>query len=70
MGPLFRSFFPADLGIYEFTRDITLRGAGFWDIAPEFGGFLIYFACLIIVFCLVFYGTRQKELARQKEEHA
>lgn len=51
-------------------RGITLRGAGFWDIAPEFGGFLIYFACLIIVFCLVFYGTRQKELARQKEEHA
>lgn len=45
---------------YEFTRDITSRGAGFWDIAPEFGGFLIYFACLIIVFCLVFYGTRPR----------
>ncbi|MFP8918944.1 hypothetical protein ACFCTO_01720 [Megasphaera indica] len=65
----FAHFFPLTWE-YEFTRDITLRGAGFWDIAPEFGGFLIYFACLIIVFCLVFYGTRQKELARQKEEHA
>lgn len=65
----FAHFFPLTWE-YEFTRDITLRGAGFWDIAPEFGGFLIYFACLIIVFCLVFYGTRPKELARQKEEHA
>lgn len=63
----FAHFFPLTWE-YEFTRDITIRGAGFWDIAPEFGGFLIYFACILIVFCLVFYGTRQKELARQKEE--
>lgn len=55
----FAHFFPLTWE-YEFTRDITSRGAGFWDIAPEFGGFLIYFACLILVFCLVFYGTRPR----------
>lgn len=63
----FAHFFPLTWE-YEFTRDITIRGAGFWDIAPEFGGFLIYFACILIVFCLVFYGTKQKKLAHQKEE--
>lgn len=52
---------------YEFTRDIILRGAGFWDIAHEFGGFLLYFAVIMLVFCLRFYHLKQKTVKTAAE---
>jgi ABC-type multidrug transport system permease subunit len=51
---------------YEFIRDIMMRGAGFWDIASEFGQFLFYFAALIIIFCFRFHITRKHMI----NEHA
>jgi ABC-2 type transport system permease protein len=35
---------------FEFVRDVILRGAGFWDIASEIGGFLLYGAIIIVIF--------------------
>lgn len=52
---------------YEFTRDIIVRGAGFGDIAQTLGQFLLYFATLLIVFCLVFRHARQG-LLKQKSQ--
>ena len=52
---------------YEFTRDIIVRGAGFGDIAQTLGQFLLYFATLLIVFCLVFRHARQGLLKQQAQ---
>jgi ABC-2 type transport system permease protein len=45
---------------YQFVRDIMMRGAGFFDISPEIGKFLIYFGCLILLFCFQFYRQKRK----------
>lgn len=47
-------FFPL-VWEYHFVRDILMRGANFMDCAETFGGFLIYLAILLIVFCQCFY---------------
>lgn len=56
-------FFPL-VWEYKFVRDIMMRGAGFWDIANEFGGFLIYIGVLLIVFCYVFLRSRKSALCK------
>ena len=45
---------------YQFVRDIMMRGASFFDISPEIGKFLIYFGCLILLFCFQFYRQKRK----------
>lgn len=59
-------FFPL-VWEYEFIRDILMRGAGFWDIAQEFGAFLIYIGLLATFFCWRFFRIRNKMLARHRE---
>jgi ABC-2 type transport system permease protein len=49
---------------YKFVRDIMMRGAGFWDIAGEFGRFLLYIGILLVIFLVVFYKARKNLQAR------
>ena len=51
---------------YQFIRDIMMRGAGFFDIATEFGEFLIYFSILILLFCFQFHRQRKKSLGQEE----
>ena len=53
--------------VYRFARDVLLRGAGFFDIAPEFGGFMIYTALLGILVCLRFYHERKTTMKNISE---
>ena len=45
---------------YQFVRDIMMRGAGFLDMTRDFGGFLLYFAAVTILFCWRFYREKKK----------
>lgn len=45
--------------MFRFTRDIILRGASFMDIAPVFGGFMLYTGILVMLVCLFFYRERR-----------
>lgn len=59
-------FFPL-VWEFEFIRDILLRGASFFDIGKTFGGFMLYMAALIGVFCLVFHRAGMAEQGRQQQ---
>ncbi len=47
---------------FEFTRNIVIRGAGFWDIATTMGAFFLYTACITLVFHAWFYYQKRKLL--------
>lgn len=55
---------------YEFTRDIIVRGAGFWDIATNLGQFWIYIGVLFIFFCIFFFRNRKKIIESKELEAA
>lgn len=55
--------------LFHFTRDLMLRGAGFSDIAREFGGLMLYTGTLAGLLCNVFYRERKKLQQAEKEEN-
>lgn len=52
---------------FEFLRDVLLRGASFMDMAKTLGGFLIYAAILLIIFCMVFKKASDKNIEADSE---
>lgn len=52
---------------FHFVRDIILRGAGFADIAKEFGAFLLYMSAVTIFFCYRFAQSRREMIAATKK---
>lgn len=50
---------------FHFVRDIVARGASLGDIAQLFGGFLIFIAVFLALFCFVFYKARKNLLKQQ-----
>lgn len=53
---------------FNFVRDIIIRGSHLWEMPDIFGGFFIYMAIIMAVFCYRFYKNKQ-ELDEQ-ELHA
>lgn len=53
---------------FHFTRDIISRGAGLLDITQEIGAFMIYMACVLLLFCWRFYSA--KKAAQKRLENA
>lgn len=53
---------------FHFVRDIVSRGAGLFDISKEIGAFMIYMACVALLFCWRFYSA--KKAARKRLENA
>jgi len=51
---------------FHFVRDIIQRGAGLLDINKEIGAFMLYMACVALLFCWRFYSAR-KELLKEQE---
>ena len=58
---------------FHFVRDILSRGAGLFDISREIGAFMIYLACVALLFTWRFYSAKraaEKRLAHAEEhEH-
>ena len=44
---------------FHFVRDIIQRGAGLGDISKEIGAFMLYVACVALLFCWRFYSAKR-----------
>ena len=56
---------------FHFVRDLLSRGAGLWDISKELGAFMLYIACVALLFCWRFYSAKRAAEKRINgaEEH-
>ncbi len=53
---------------FNFVRDVIIRGSHLWEMPDIIGGFFIYMAIIIVVFCYRFFKEEKK--LEEKELHA